>query len=164
MALNPIQVNGTYFDHSSTRIILPFGNNDLTTIHIKSISYQQSLEPGIIEGVHAVDNGTGVGKYKANSNSFTIAKEAWDLLLSALPSGYGTITFDFEIFYVSRSTFQDSKVKFVGARITSVGGGTSSGSAGLEVTVNFYCKQIFEGLEEKSLAPKDLDSVPVLLA
>ena len=84
MALKPIQINGIYFDHSSTRIILPFGENDSTTIHIKSFSYQQPLDPEIIEDVHDVDNETG------DSNSFVVSKEDWDLLLSTLPSGYGT--------------------------------------------------------------------------
>lgn len=163
MALTPIQINGLYFDHTSTRLIFPFGNTSITSIHIKSLSYEQTLEPSVIEGVHAVDNGTGVGKYKA-SGSFTISKEAWDLLLNALPDGMGTITFDFEVFYISRSTFQDSKVKITGTRIRSASGGTSSGQAGLDMQISFYCRQIFEGLDEKSLAPKDIDTVPVLLS
>lgn len=52
-------------------------------IDFRKLFYQQSLEFGIIEGVLAA--------FDEDDETDFETKEAWDLLLSTLPSAYGEI-------------------------------------------------------------------------
>lgn len=160
MSLQPSYINGKFYDHSCVRISLPFGNNDFLTIHTKSITYTNGLSKEAIRGSHPAPLGYGVGQYEG-SLQITILREAWEQLRSFLPvNGYGMAIFDAVIEYISINTsFESSRLKFQRCEIKSTNGGSSQGQAGLDVQLDIVFCQLFEGQEEASLAPVDLDKI-----
>ena len=160
MSLQPSYLNGKYYDHACLRISLPFGNNNFLTIHTKSVTYTNSLGKEAIIGSHPAALGFGVGKYEG-SLSITIIREAWEQLRSFLPvNGYGMAIFDAVIEYISiNNSFETSRLKFQRCEIKSTNGGSSQGQAGLDVQLDIVFCQLFEGQEEASLAPVDLDKI-----
>ena len=160
MSLQPSYINGKFYDHSCVRISLPFGNNDFLTIHTKSITYTNGLSKEAIRGSHPAPLGYGVGQYEG-SLQITILREAWEQLRSFLPvNGYGMAIFDAVIEYISiNNSFETSRLKFQRCEIKSTNGGSSQGQAGLDVQLDIVFCQLFEGQEEASLAPVDLDKI-----
>lgn len=160
MSLQPSYLNGKYYDHACLRISLPFGNNNFLTIHTKSVSYTNALSKDPIKGVGPVTLGYNIGSYEG-SLSITIIREAWEQLRSVLPvNGYGSAIFDAIFEYVSlNDSFETSRLKFQRCEIKSANGGSAQNSAGLEVQLEIVYCQLFEGQEEASLAPVDLDKI-----
>lgn len=159
MQMQPTYVNGRYYDHSCLRVSLPFGNNQLLTLHTKSVSYKQEASQNEIHGVHPVAHGFSMGALSV-SGDFTFIKEGWESFLAALPQGLalGYLTFNMVLEYVSiNDVYPSSRTKFEKLAITSIEHSSTLGTGGLEVKVSFKATQLFEGDNEISLAPRDLD-------
>lgn len=161
MALQPTYVNGKYYDHAGLRLSLPFGNNESFTLHTKSIEYSHDTPQTPIHGVHYVPLGFASGAYAAKG-SITVIKEGWETFLSnfAPDTAIASLIFDVSLQYVSNNdSYQSSVVKFKNFTIHAVSHSSTLGSGGLEVKLDFVCTQLFEGVNEISLVPTDLDRI-----
>jgi hypothetical protein len=160
MALTPIQINGGLaYDHTSVRVGILDG--ELFKSHLKSINFNDDLTPSENSGTHPIPLATGLGSYKA-TGSMTVVKEAWDDLLSRLPSGFGALVFPINITYIPRGSFQPSTVDLVDCRITGVKDSSSQGQGTLEVELTLYVRYILRnGI---CLVPIDADITPTLAA
>jgi len=160
MSLQPSYLNGKYYDHACLRISLPFGNNNFLTIHTKSVTYTNGMNKSAIMGVSPVPLGYNVGEYEGTL-SITIIREAWEQLRSFFPTnGYGMVIFDAIFEYISlNDSFETSRLKFQRCELKSANGGSAQGQAGLDVQLEIVYCQLFEGQEEASLAPVDLDKI-----
>ena len=131
-------INGHRYDHSS--IQANFGALSFTAI--QSISYNDSLEPGIQRGQSSKKLGRTRGEYEA-AGSLTLLKEDLPELLTLLAAlgqgGYMEAVWDLTVTYSKNLGDPTPAVdKLVGLRITDIADDHSTGSDVLvsELTLN----------------------------
>lgn len=152
--LTPVSINGLTNDHSSVR--LSFLGGKLIFSHVKSISYDDSLTPAEGMGTHPIPLPTGLGVYKANA-SITVYKDAWDELITKLPSGYGGLVFPVTVSYIRGNV--PTVDTLLDCRIANPKNSSSQGQGSLEVEIGLWVRLILRN--GKCLAPLDADIVPV---
>ncbi len=152
----PAKVAGMAVDHTSVRIMMPFGK--LFISHAKSVDYDDSLAPSENMGFHPIPLPRGLGVYKANAN-MVVTKEAFDSFLDLAPDGYGALVFPVTINYIPKGSYLPRVDEWFDASIVSVKNAVSTGQGGLDISLGFYAR--FIKRNGKCLVPIDNDVTPV---
>lgn len=137
-------INGKRYDHSSVEITI--GAKPYTLI--TSISYQHSLEPGVLRGTSPHKLGRTRGQYEA-SGSVTMYKAEYKEMVRAIkllnPTvGYMEVEFPVTVTYQEVAAGELNIDKLLGCRITSAEHSSSEGSDPVMVSFDIDIMKIIE--------------------
>lgn len=131
-------INGHRYGWAS--ITMKASGNEL--VHLKEISYNHKLEPGMVRGVGPQVSGRTRGEYTAEG-SMTLQREGWDELRNALGDGYLEVSFPISVSYAEdgQPVVTD---ELVGVRIKSVETKGSQGTDPIETALELSILYVLE--------------------
>ena len=126
-------INGVRFDYSCVTVSL----NAKSFRGIKSVNYNDSLEPGDVFGTGAQRIGRTRGQYKADG-SIEFYEEEWRDFLASIPKGVGTmeVVFPVSVAYARRQGDPTHEDKLIGCRIKKIDDARQEGTEALTVKVD----------------------------
>lgn len=137
-------INGIRYDYSSIEISI----NGITYSAVQEISYQHSLEPGILRGTRAGKLGRTRGQYDA-TGSLVMYKSDYQQLITLLQAtnpltGYMEKSFLVTVIYEEIGSGELITDILQGCRITSSENSHSQGSDALQVTSQMDIMNLLE--------------------
>ena len=123
-------INGIKYDWSSVRIDIEGTEN----IGIKELTWEETLEPGILRGTRSQKIGRTRGEHDS-TGTLVMYTESWYDLLETLGDGYGEVSFNVLVEFADTDQ-PTSTAELRGCRITSKSNGGSQGTEPAEVSLD----------------------------
>ncbi len=156
MAFLPTVVNGLVTDHTSLRLAVEGGWDDVV-MNIISISFGDRMNRELIKSNHPIGYGFSLGQYSTDTLKVVVPQEQFMDFISRQSNGYGGLLRQITITWISRNSRKSDDEQFFDCLLTSQSLSSSGDQTGPTTReIEFLYK--YKKTNGVSLVPIDADN------